>query len=123
MWPGSVAPWNSYFYFFHVVALGCQAQSLVGLIPGPAQFLHKVTIVLIKKGLQIKVIMNITIEGGGLAVKSVVPSSLRCGGPKFESHNGKRLGLNLTIPTLDPLVPSWGWDNIYGLPVPSGPNG
>uniref|UniRef100_A0A2N9IXX6 Protein DETOXIFICATION n=1 Tax=Fagus sylvatica TaxID=28930 RepID=A0A2N9IXX6_FAGSY len=62
-------------------------------------------------------------QGGGLAVKSVVPSGLGCGGPRFESRNGKRLGLNPTIPTLDPLVPSWGWDNSYGSPVPSGPSG
>jgi hypothetical protein len=64
-----------------------------------------------------------TTEGGGLAVKSVVPSGLGCGGPRFESCNGKRLRLNPTIPTLDPLVPSWGWDNSYGSPVPSGPSG
>ena len=62
-------------------------------------------------------------SGGGLAVKSVVPSGLGCGGPRFKSHNGKRLRLNPTIPTLDPLVPSWGWDNSYGSPVPSGPSG
>uniref|UniRef100_A0A2N9IXC8 Amino acid transporter transmembrane domain-containing protein n=1 Tax=Fagus sylvatica TaxID=28930 RepID=A0A2N9IXC8_FAGSY len=41
----------------------------------------------------------------------------------FESCNGKRVRLNPTISTLDPLVPSWGWDNSYGSPVPSGPNG
>jgi hypothetical protein len=62
-------------------------------------------------------------RGGGLAVKSVVPSGLGCEGPRFESRNGKRLGLNPTILTLDPLVPSWGWDNSYGSPVPSGPSG
>jgi hypothetical protein len=33
---------------------------------------------------------NITTVGGGLAVKSVVPSGLRCGGFRFESRNGKR---------------------------------
>ena len=64
-----------------------------------------------------------TTEGGGLAVKSVVPSGLGCGGPKFESRNKKHLGLNPTIPTLDPLMPSWGWDNRYGSPVPSEPSG
>ena len=63
-----------------------------------------------------------TTEGGGLAVKSVVPSGLGSGGPRFESRNGKRLGLNPTIPTLDQLVPSWGWDNSYGSPVPSEPS-
>ena len=47
---------------------------------------------------------NITNEGGSLAVKSVVPSGLGCRGPRFESRNGKRLRLNPTIPTLDPLV-------------------
>jgi hypothetical protein len=47
-----------------------------------------------------------TTEGGGLAVKSVVPSGLGCGGLRFKSRNGKRLGLNPIIPTLDPLVPS-----------------
>ena len=47
-----------------------------------------------------------TTEGGGLAVKSIVPSGLGCGGPRFESRNGKRLRLNPTIPTLDSLVPS-----------------
>jgi hypothetical protein len=56
----------------------------------------------------------INTEGGGLAVKSVVPSGLGCGGPRFESRNGKHLGLNPTISTLDLLVPSWGWDNSYG---------
>ena len=64
-----------------------------------------------------------TTEGGGLAVKSVVPSGLGCGDPRFESRNGKRLGLNPTTPALDPLVPSWGLDNSYGSPVPSGPSG
>ena len=67
--------------------------------------------------------MLYTTKGGGLAVKSIVPSGLRCGGLRFESHNEKLLGLNPTIPTLDPLVPSWGWDNSYGSPVSSGPNG
>uniref|UniRef100_A0A2N9IQ97 ELK domain-containing protein n=1 Tax=Fagus sylvatica TaxID=28930 RepID=A0A2N9IQ97_FAGSY len=67
--------------------------------------------------------ISLTTEGGGLAVKGVVPSGLGCGGPRFESRNGKRLGLNPTIPTLDPLVLSWGWDNSYGSPVPSGPSG
>ena len=64
-----------------------------------------------------------TTAGGGLAIISVVPSGLGCGGPRFESRNRKRMGLNPTIPTLDPLVPSWGWDNSYGSPVLSGPNG
>ena len=67
--------------------------------------------------------MSLTTEGGGLAVKSVVPSGLGCEGPRFESRNGKYLELNLTIPTLDPLVPSWGCDNNYGSPVPSGSSG
>ena len=31
-----------------------------------------------------------TTEGGGLAVKSIIPSGLECGGPRFESCNGKR---------------------------------
>jgi hypothetical protein len=60
-------------------------------------FIHKIYI---HRGLYI-----IT-EGGGLAVKSVVSSGLRCGGPKFESRNRMHLRLNPTIPTLDPLVPS-----------------
>ena len=51
-----------------------------------------------------------TTESGGLEVKSVVPSGLGCGSFRFEFRNGKRLGLNPTIPTLDPLVLSWGWD-------------
>jgi hypothetical protein len=59
----------------------------------------------------------VTTEGGGLAVKSVVSSGLGCGGPRFESRNGKRLGLNPTIPTLDPLVLSWGWDSHSGRPL------
>ena len=63
-----------------------------------------------------------TTEGGGLAVKSVIPSGLGCEGPRFESRNRKHLGLNPTIPTLDSLVPSWGWDNTYSSPVPSGPS-
>ena len=69
------------------------------------------------------IIIGETTEGGGLAVKSVVPSGLEYEGPRFESHNGKRLRLNPTIPTLNPLVPSWGWDNSYGSPVPSRPSG
>ena len=67
--------------------------------------------------------MYVTTDGGGPAVKSVVPSGLGCGGPRFEFRNGKCLGLNPTIPTLDPLVSLWGWDNSYGSPVPSEPSG
>ena len=39
-----------------------------------------------------------TTEGGGLAVRSVLLSGLRCGGPKFESCNGKCLGLKTVKP-------------------------
>jgi hypothetical protein len=47
-----------------------------------------------------------TTEGGGIAVRSVLPSGLECGDLKFESRNKKRLGLNPITPTLDTLVPS-----------------
>ena len=56
-----------------------------------------------------------------MVVRSVFSSGLRYGVPRFESNNGKRLRLNPTTPALDLLVPSWGWDNSYGSPVPSGP--
>lgn len=46
-----------------------------------------------------KLILIITIESGGLAIRRVLPSGLRCRNPKFESRNGKRLGLNPTPPT------------------------
>ena len=34
----------------------------------------------------------------------LAPSGLECGGPTFESRNGKRLELNPTTPFLDLLV-------------------
>ena len=46
-----------------------------------------------------KLILIITIEGGGLAIRRVLLSGLRCRDPKFESRNGKRLRLNPTTPT------------------------
>ena len=72
---------------------------------------------------RVKKEMGDTTESGGLAIKSVVPSGLGCGGPRLKSRNEKRLGLNPIIPTLDPLVSSWGWDNSYGSSVPCGPSG
>ena len=65
----------------------------------------------------------ITMEGDGLAVKSVISNDLRCRSPRFESRNEKDLGLNPTILTLDPLVSSWDWDNSYNSPISSGPSG
>ncbi len=62
-----------------------------------------------------------TTEGGGLTLRSVLPSGLGCKGLRFKSCNDKRLRLNPTTPALDPLVPTWGWNNSYGSPVPSGP--
>ena len=43
-----------------------------------------------------------TIEGGGLAVRSVLLSGLGCGGSRFEFRNGKRMRLNPTTPALEP---------------------
>ena len=48
-----------------------------------------------------------TTGGGGLTVRSVLPSGLGCGGPRFEFRNEKHLEFNLTTPALDQPVPLW----------------